>query len=264
MGGFFSSLNDLSQLGRSILNSTLLTENITWGWLKPTPFTSDPRGAVGRPWEIFRVDTIPNRSIIDVFGKGGSIGLYQTWFGVIPNYNVGISSVVAGGGTPTWMNSLFVEIVVPVLEATAREQANATYAGTYTATNGLNSSLTLITEPDLPGLGVKQWISNGTDFLTTLSTVIGTPLNTEFLRLFPTNVNRKTGNGTEIVWCAVPNADAPGSRGHFAARNSWFGLDGPIHGDFSFDSILFKLDAQGKAKSVSPRAFRIELTKDGQ
>lgn len=263
VGNFFTSLNDLSQLGRTILNSTLLPKNTTRAWLKPTSFTSDPRGAVGRPWEIYRSDILPNRSAVDLYGKGGTVGLYQSWFGVVPDYNIGISTYAAGGGGASWMSSLFVEIVIPALEAAAREQANAAYAGTYKGTNGLNSTLTLTTEPGMPGLGVSEWISNGTDFLSALSAVIGNPVDSGFMRIWPTNLETKTGNGTVAAWRAVPNAEPPYARGPFAACSAWLGMDGPSHGDFGFDSILFNLDVQGNARSVDLRAFRAVLVKQG-
>ena len=51
-GGLYSSTADLRIIGKSILNSTLLTPAQTRKWLKPLSFTADPHVAVGAPWEI--------------------------------------------------------------------------------------------------------------------------------------------------------------------------------------------------------------------
>lgn len=260
MGGLYASLNDLSTIGRSILNSTLLDASTTRAWMKPTSFTSDLLGAVGRPWEIYRVDTVPNRGVIDIFGKGGDIGSYHTFLGLVLDYNVGFVSALGGMGDYGWLNGLIVDIVFPALEATAREQTDAAYAGTYAATNGLNSTLILTTQAGRAGLGVANWINNGTNFLDVLAALIGTPITSDLLRLYPTNLERETGNGTEIAWRASVDVEPVIKRhGPFSACPTWFGVDGLAHGDFSLDEILFTLGADGKATSVNVRGFRIDL-----
>jgi len=75
IGGLFSSINDMTKIGRSILGSDILDQNTTRAWLKPASFISDLRGAVGRPWEIYRIDaSTSERGVIDTYGKGGDAG----------------------------------------------------------------------------------------------------------------------------------------------------------------------------------------------
>lgn len=265
MGGLYSSVSDLTKIGRSILNSTLLDANTTRGWLKPTSFTSSLIGAVGRPWEIYRAaDIIPNRGVIDIFSKGGDVGLYHTFLGLVPDYNIGFATAIGGIGDHTWLDSSIVDILFPALEATARQQAETAFAGTYTATNGLNTTLILTTDDSLPGLGITKWISNGTDFLAALEPLVGAPVTSQNLRLYPTNLERKNGNGTtEIAWrAAVDSSNVVERHGPFSACGSWFTIDGVGYGDASLDEIVFTLDADGKAISANPKAFKVVLERE--
>ncbi|KAF2252847.1 beta-lactamase/transpeptidase-like protein [Trematosphaeria pertusa] len=262
-GGLFSSINDLSKLGRSILNSTFLSPNTTRAWLKPVSFTSDMRSAVGRPWEVYRVDTTSSRGVIDIFGKGGDWGVYHTWLGLVPDYNIGFVSAVGGEGDKDWLSGQILDIVLPALEEAAREQADAAYAGTYRAPGGLNSTMTLSTKAGLPGLGVEQWISNGTNILPVISELTGESLTPETFRLLPTNLERKSRNGTmEIAWRTVASSSQPGEGlSALSACGSWFNVDGTSYGRYAFDEILFTLGPNGKAVKTSPRAFKVELRK---
>lgn len=262
-GGLYSSANDLSKLGRAILNSTLLDPNTTRAWLKPTAFTSDLVGAVGRPWEILRADTIPTRGVIDIYAKSGDIGLYHTFLAVVPDYNIGIVVIVGGPGDHTWIEASIVDIVFPALEAAAREKADSAYAGTYRATNGLNSSMTLSTSVDKPGLGISNWISNGTDMIEILGVLEGMTLQPDSLRMFPTNLERDNGDGTtEVSWRIsfdVPTHIQPS--GPFSACGTWYVVDVIAYGAHGIDQIQFTLGGDGKAVSISPRAFKIVMDK---
>jgi hypothetical protein len=262
-GGLYSSANDLSKLGRAILNNTLLHPNTTRAWLKPTAFTNDLVAAVGRPWEIYRADTIPTRGVIDIYTKSGDIGSYHTFFAVVPDYNIGIVAIVGGPGYHTWIESSIVDIVFPALEAAAREQAQAAYAGTYRATNGLNSSLTLSTSMNASGLGITRWTSNGTDMIEVLSVLMGAPLGPDVLRIFPTNLEQENSDGTTDVSWRI-SFDAPTYRqtsGPFSACGTWFAVDALSYGEHGIDQIQFTIGEDGRAVSVGLRAFKIVMEK---
>ncbi|KAF2187150.1 beta-lactamase/transpeptidase-like protein [Zopfia rhizophila CBS 207.26] len=261
MGGIYASSNDLSKIGRSILNSTLLAGNTTGAWLKPTAFTSSIQGAVGRPWEIFRAPQSGVNRVVDIYAKAGDIGLYHTFLAVVPDYNIGFAAAVGGAGHHAWYDGLIYDILFPALEAAAREQADAAYAGTYAATNGLNSSLILTTDATKLGLGIKTWISNGTVMTDVLSGIAGgTPVSEDNLRVYPTNLERETANGTEIAWRVTFEPETGfHDFGPFSACGTWFNIDALTHGHYSFDSLLFTLGEDGRAKTVNQRAFKIEL-----
>jgi hypothetical protein len=63
------SSNDISTLGKSILNSDLLSKALTRRWLKPKSLLADLSKAVGMPWEIERVQ-LGERSV-DLYTKDG-------------------------------------------------------------------------------------------------------------------------------------------------------------------------------------------------
>jgi len=74
MGGYFSSPADLTALGVSILNSTLMPQATTRKWLKPLTHTSSLLTSIGRPWEIARQHTpisftSKTTRIVDIFTK---------------------------------------------------------------------------------------------------------------------------------------------------------------------------------------------------
>ncbi|ORX95317.1 beta-lactamase/transpeptidase-like protein [Clohesyomyces aquaticus] len=265
IGGLYASTNDLARIGRSILNSTLLDKNITRAWLQPTSFTSSLFGVVGRPWEIFRAADIgPSKRLVDIYTKGGDIGMYHTNLAVIPDYNIGFVTAVAGQGSHVFLDNLIVDVLFPVVEEAAREQADARYAGTYKARNGLNSSLAISTDPQLPGLGVSSWISNGTDFLSAFSSLFaGTPITLSNLRIYPTNLRRQAGNGTEEAWrMGLDFGSDSEVVGPFSACGSWFSVDLLAVGKRAVDEFLFTLGGDEDETTVSPSGFDIILYKE--
>lgn len=53
------------------------------------------------PWEIYRLpipsNTIINTSrLVDTYSKSGDVGQYSTYFGLVPDYNIGITVLTAG------------------------------------------------------------------------------------------------------------------------------------------------------------------------
>jgi CubicO group peptidase (beta-lactamase class C family) len=272
-GGIYASLNDLSRIGRSILNSTILDANTTRGWLKPTSFTSDLKGAIGRPWEIYRdVDVVPNRGV-DIFCKAGDFGSYHTYMCLIPDYNIGFTTAIAGTASHDWLDRLIVETLLPALEAAAKEQADAAYSGTYKTFDGLNTTMTLTIDEDLPGLGVIEWINNGTDVRELfsglpggiLAGVLAGDVTKESIRILPTNLERYTENGTQIAWRALLTSSLiPEKHGPFSACGSWSSVDAIAYGEYSIDEVLFTLGQDGKAISVSPRVFKTVYEKQAQ
>jgi hypothetical protein len=163
------------------------------------------------------------------------------------------------GPANDWLHAALVDLLLPAVDEVARDQADAAYAGTYTATNGLNSSVTFVTDAGLPGLGVESLISNGSDFLEAFSLVQGIPITKDNLRVYPTNLEQHTESGRKVAWRAAFDSPPPQSHGPFSACPTWFAVDGTAYGKHALDQIVFTLDESGKATSVSPEAFKIEL-----
>lgn len=263
LGGLYATFNDLTKIGRSILNSNFINPNATRAWLKPVAFISDLRYAIGRPWEIIRIDTRSTRGVIDVYGKSGGKGPMSTFLGLMLDYNFGFAAGVAGKGpaSSNWVSAKITETILPALEEAAREEAHEAYAGTYIAnTNGTNSTIVLTTEAGKPGLSVTTFTSRGANVLSAMGQLYGEPISTEILRLIPTNLEQNAKNGTtEVAWKFIENTSTPNEKpSAWSACPSWFLVDEPSYGHHSFDSVLFTLGSDGKATKIRPRAFALD------
>jgi hypothetical protein len=256
MGGLFSSPNDLSTIGRAMLASTLLPSSTTRAWMKPTSFTSSLLGATGHGWEIFRAvtDARHNR-IVDLYTKGGNLPGYGANLILIPDFEVGITIMNAGarGTVGAAIAGLILDDLLPALDEVARAQTDAAFAGTYTATNGLNSTVKLTTEPGVPGLRIEEWIINGTDIRSSpfLATV-------EDYHMFPTNILSE--DGKQLSWRST-YISQPKTGSPFDACPSWFGIDRPNYGVYGFDEWVFHLGEDGKAWGLEPKALKVVLDK---
>ncbi|KAH7348219.1 beta-lactamase/transpeptidase-like protein [Pyrenochaeta sp. MPI-SDFR-AT-0127] len=255
MGALFSTPNDLSAIGRAMLSSSLLPSNTTRAWLQPTAFTSSLIGAVGRPWEIFRAVIGPaeNNRVVDLYTKAGNFGGFGSIFVLVPDYDIGFVVLHAGrrGRVPFEVSGLIVDELLPALEETARVEADAAFAGTYTAPNGLNSTFVLSSTAGIPGLTVDQWISNGTDIV---AQIFGSP---ERIQLYPTNI--KSADGRQYSWRA--SSISLEDTGPFSACPSWVALDRPTYGVYGLDEVVFHLNEDGKAIRVELKAQSIVLDK---
>nr|OQO26206.1 hypothetical protein B0A51_06005 [Rachicladosporium sp. CCFEE 5018] len=271
-GGVYSTQRDLEKFGQAILNSTQISAVDTRRWMKPLTHTSVWQQSVGIAWEIIRWQ-IEDR-VVDVYTKQGDIGLYHSVIILIPDYNVGFTVLTAGtGGAPTQLalSGLIMETLLPGLEATARSQAQTNLAGTYKVPSllgvTLNSSITLITEPGLPGLKVTSFTSNSTDVLN-----VGFPVifnlpeaKTLEVRLYPTLIIKKLDDGCEIrKWHAVvtdPGVEYPSEQ--IRANNcvQWELLDLAVYGAPGADEFWIKTDAEGKGYSILGRVFGVEMLK---
>lgn len=258
-GGMYSSITDLTKVGRSILTSSLLSPAQTRRWLKPHGFVSDILAAVGAPWEIHRLQTSPASRVVDIYTKGGDLPGYSSIFVVVPDWDIGFSILSAGDspdGNVLLLANMIGDTLFPAVEAAAREEATAAYSGSYAAADkSLNSSITLTTDSSKPGLGVTSWISNGTDMFASL---IAGPS----VRLYPTGLESTLGSGeVEVGFRAVyENPRATTIGGTFGnVCHSWVGVDQLYWGTVGSDEFFITVGSDGIAKSVTPRALRVEL-----
>ncbi|KAL8641209.1 MAG: hypothetical protein Q9226_008662 [Calogaya cf. arnoldii] len=173
-GGIVSTTNDLAKWGIALLNSTLLPPEQTRRWMKPVTFTANLQYGIGRPWEIYRYVHEPSGIVTDIYTKGGDSGAYGGYIVLLPDFNAGFSILGASSlperGLVTPILADLITEIIPALLRQAEAEANADFAGTYTACNqGLNTTLTIsLNETDSdakPGLVLTSFISNGTDVL---------------------------------------------------------------------------------------------------
>ncbi|KAK3693322.1 beta-lactamase/transpeptidase-like protein [Podospora appendiculata] len=267
-GNMYSSASDISALGRSILSSSLLSPTLTNRWLKPAALTSETVAGVGYPWGIRRIPRpLSNgKRTVDAYVKAGRIGYYSSLLSLLPDYGVGITIVMAGSALPGNSNFNIAdavgEILLPALEAAAREQADAIYAGTY-VDKAHNSSLKITTQTDRPGLGIENWVSNGTD-MQGWSVVLQSgyaPVQPS-IRLYPTGL--ETNGGKRKGYKAVfEDLSLPSRAGSMFSTDcgSWVSFTAVMYGGQALDQFVFVLDGSGKVVGLENAALRSVLTR---
>lgn len=175
--------------------------------------------------------------------------------------------LTAGSGSFPAQSALFETVLtdlLPGLEATARSQAETNLAGTYAASSSseLNTTITLATEPSLPGLKVTSFISNSSDVINTLFAAARNYPNPD-VRLYPTELVHKTGNGTVVRrFNAVindPDATYPNSLIEALNCVDWVQVDASLYGAIGLDEVWIETDDSGKAVGVELRAYGAKM-----
>ncbi|GAB1312351.1 hypothetical protein MFIFM68171_02561 [Madurella fahalii] len=249
-GAYIQSVADLSRMGRSILNSSLLSTQATRKWLKPVSHTSSPFVSVGRPWEILRLrlPIAPSSNttrLVDVYSKNGGIGQYLSLLGLSPDHNIGIALLAAGPSVGPVYNTLQALLTTTWLvagEHAAREQARVNFAGNYTLPDNSSAEITIL--PNEPGLFLASLVSNGTNMFASVGGTVGAELAAEIgAWLYPTTL---TG-GNRIAFRAVY-----GAVGQPADQlcGSWSAIDGLRYGGYPADLFVFEVDEDGRATAV--------------
>ncbi|AEO69810.1 uncharacterized protein THITE_2056623 [Thermothielavioides terrestris NRRL 8126] len=274
-GNMYSSVSDISALGRAILSSALVPPVVTRRWLKPAVMSSELIAGVGYPWGIRRV-VVPyanGKRVVDAFNKAGNIGYYSSLLVLLPDYDAGFVILAAGEAIPGNNNFNLADVVgarlVPALEAAAREQADAKFAGQYIDEDaGANSSLRLTTQADRPGLGIEGWVSNGTDMQTIAVVLQGgyAPVNPS-IRLYPTGLETARPDGSRrVAYKAVfedlnlPARD-PATSMFSTDCGTWVSFTGVTYGTQPLDQFVFEIDETGAVVSIENLALRSVMKK---
>ncbi|RYP09834.1 hypothetical protein DL765_008302 [Monosporascus sp. GIB2] len=253
---------------------TLLSGAATRRWLKPMKPTSDFKAGIGAPWASRRIQIGTGASsnrIIDSYAKAGSINVYQPLFLLIPDYEIGITTLPAGGwpGNTNWdMADTIGPILLPAIEQAAREQAGAMYGGTYASTDGeLNITVTFTTDDNRPGLGVQNRISNGTDtsLVMMFFTMPGVNVTNPSIRIHPTGFEARNGDGSRRVAFKAVAEDLDGLSHEddmFSARcGKQVSRSTVKFASRALDQFLFDIDSSGNVVSVENQALRAKLAK---
>lgn len=274
-GGIFSTTNDLAKFGIGILNSTLLPANETRKWMKPVSHTASPYFSVGRPWEIYRYE-LPNHpgAFTDIYTKLGESGDYTSFVALLPDYDAGFSvasasTVQTRGAIVATITDYITQSVIPALEAQAAVEAERNFAGTYVASHGLNSSLSLSfsngsATAGQPGLYISSWISNGTDMSLLLPRLLTG--SSGYVRLFPSVISSSSNQSAfRASVVTMPNAEASSFSGPFMQQRitnfDWLTVDSPTYGQVGLSLFLFDLDDDRKAHAATPAAARAKLSR---
>lgn len=241
--------------------------------MKPVAFTSDPLQFVGHAWEIQRVVLQNPYRVVDAYTKAGDLGSYASYLILLPDYDLGFTILVAGSASTSiayLLGSLIGDIVTPAAETAARQQAEDVYAGHYKSSAdyaALNSSLTIETDTSSLGLGITQWISNGTDMLPVIIAYVlsSSPSTVKpVIRVYPTNLKKEIadGNSVQAFRAVFQDAAVPAVIGSFEQScATWVEADQAVFETVSLDEFLITTGADGYAKSITLRAFRVVLDK---
>ncbi|PLB39806.1 serine hydrolase domain-containing protein, partial [Aspergillus candidus] len=258
-GGLFSSTRDMANVGRAILNSTLLPREMTRRWLKPVSHTSSLNMAVGAPWEIASYE---EDRVVDIYTKSGDVGSYSSMLVLSPDHDVGFVVLAAGDSAPQAtriLTDLVNEALIPGLDQAAKKEAQR-FTGDYTLEDG--KSHMRVTTDDGPGLLVTKWISNSKDlFSTVIMPALGVkkPSLIE-VRLYPTGLK----SPRQISFRAIPRSrvETPGFGPFSNSCTSWLSMDAQRYGNVGMDDVVFEMNEKGEVVGISPRASRVTLRKE--
>jgi hypothetical protein len=127
MGGIYSTANDLSALGRSILLHSSFAQH--YPGLDETDHSHlTLTRSVGRHWEIYRlVLPQPDNRVTDIYTKSSSLGLYSSILALPLDYGVGFVTLAAGQGSHAALDGLIADIALPEFETIARKEADSVY-----------------------------------------------------------------------------------------------------------------------------------------
>lgn len=252
------SLGDLSRMGRSILKSSLLPPAVSREWMKPVSHMDSLRSAVGRPWEIYRVDVPVSANtsttrIVDLYTKNGGLGTYVSYLILSPDHGLGIS-ILASEDAPSLTPHALAEMMmarwVPAVEAAAREHAEEVYVGKYASVDGTNSSITIGLRPGRRMLALTSSVSNGTEQLPQLPSANPLLVDLQYMSLKVDNmvsfrlIRQAPGLATSESAVIVTGCGA------------WSLVDSSRYGNIGLDEIWFHLSTDGKATDASIPATR--------
>lgn len=262
-GGIYSSSTDLSKFLRYIVGHY---DGITKAanWMHPASPSGELHSFYGMPWEIFQT----NKALLDsdrtlrFITKGGGLPGYTSLIITIPEYDLGITLLLAG--PPDFfsrMREIATVETVRAAEQLAILQLQERYAGSFVSPNpGLNSSMTLVA--DSRGLVVEEFVSNSTDILTSGFVKTGIPRDREwYMQLVPTLLYQDEESRTGQQWRLQIVAERP--RGE---RTVWddfcmTDMDQLSYAGLPLNEVVFWKSANGVFNNLGLTGFRANLSR---
>lgn len=262
-GGLYTSTNDLSKFLRYILTHyNGITHALNW--LHPVSNSRDMHSFYGMPWEIFQSDRVLNsRRTIRFVTKGGGLPSYTSLIITIPQYDLGISLLLAG--PPDFFSTLLETVSIAVVRAAEEDaigQLEQGYAGRYIAADPkLNSSLIL--NVDHRGLVVDQLISNSTDVLqSSLLKYMGRPDNKPwYLLLVPTLLYSDEENQKGEIWRMQVAIERDESEHAVWDDHCITDIEGALYGGIPINQVILWKGQSGLVYDIELAGFRANLTR---
>lgn len=151
--------------------------------------TSNLRNGVGRPWEVYRAgDSIS--PIIDALTKSGTLGKYASYFGLIPEFEIGFSILAHDSSVEDRKLDLnvYADIVSETIAyflAISAKEAEARYAGQY---KGKHAQAAFNITDNGYGLEVLNLVVDGVNVKSQTAQRLGIEAKELDFRVYPTNV----------------------------------------------------------------------------
>jgi hypothetical protein len=222
------------------------------------------------PWEIFRSDKFLPRSAKAVTFVTKSGGLtdynflgYRSIMIMVPDYDLGITILVAGHGTLIdKIREVVAAELIPAVEAIGQMQLRERYTGTYASTE-INSSLELSHSP-ASGLHISKFISNGTDVLQVLlPLLIGSDKYDPAawrMQLVPALLFAEPKKRSGEMWHALLVSQ---KQGHGGLWNDFCNnkIDTARYAGKTLNEIIIWTDSDDKVIDIELPAFQVSLKK---
>lgn len=243
-------------------------------WFFPATYSTGSHSYIGYPWEIFRTTSIlpDNNRPVTFNTKGGGLTGYYSYSIVIPSHDLAIFMSVGGGSTALFaLNEIFESLLDPLVlaaESIAQDNLNQTYAGQYTASSGLNSSL-VISQSANQSLYIESWISNSTDVLSVFVPLVADTAGTGdnlYFQLVPTFETRASSNSSILgeVWRFINVLNDYGEPDN--ATTTWddycvANFDPLSYAGVPINEVIFWRNGNGTedVESVEVSAFRVTM-----
>ncbi|KAH7393075.1 beta-lactamase/transpeptidase-like protein [Pyrenochaeta sp. MPI-SDFR-AT-0127] len=261
-GGIYSSSGDLSKFLRYILQHFNAISHAL-NWIHPVSPAQGLHSFYGMPWEIFQTDRIlkDSKRTVRLITKGGGLPGYTSIIILIPEYDLGVTILLAG--KPDFFPKIQEIVTVALVRAAEKlaiRQLEEHYAGTYSTTSSsLNSTVTL--EADHRGLVVTEWISNSTDILKT-GVLRGSTSKHWYAQIVPTLLyhNQKDRKGEE--WRVLVTEERGEGIGGIWDDFCLTLIEGPLYAGVGVNEVVFwDREKEGSFGTLELSGFRANLTR---
>lgn len=263
-GGIYSSSSDLSKYLRYILthyNGITHAAN----WIHPVSPGRGLHSFYGMPWEIFYTDRVllNSKRTVRFITKGGGLPGYTSVIMTLPDYDLGITILLAG--PPAFFQKMLEIVTVQVVRAAEQlsiQQLQRRYAGTFVSPDpSLNSSMTLVA--DDRGLVVESFVSNSSDVLNfALPKLMGASRNGSwYAQLVPTLLYRDEKAQEGELWRLVTTAERTEKEQDIWDDACLTDMDSLSYAGLPFNEAVFWRGRTGLFDDIHLTAFRANLTR---
>ncbi|CAI6333972.1 unnamed protein product [Periconia digitata] len=261
--GIYTSSSDLSIFLRYVLTHyNDITPSLNW--MNAVSSSLNLNTFYGMPWEIFQTERILSESQRNVrfVTKGGGLPGYITQIILMPEYDLGITLLLAG---PLSSLTELIEIVTvhatQAAELYAITELRQFYAGKFVSSDPtLNSSITLVA--DHRGLFIESFISNSTDVLYQLQHAHLVESGTPRFQLVPTLQYQDADAKRGSKWRFIPISDRP-----FEGPGIWddfcvADVDKLMYaGRVLNEAIMWRAEDGASFNDIELPAYRVKLTR---